>query len=211
MNIAIIGAGNIGKAIAGSSVKAGHTVTLSAADPAHARAAAQATGARAASSNREAVQAADVVILAVPYPVASSVVSELGDALRGKTLVDATNRVNSADPASVLDGSSAAERLQAQVPSARVVKAFNSAFAFRLGNPVVDGVQLDGFVAGDDAEAKQKVLALVGSIGFHPVDAGPLVMSRVLEGMALLIISLNRNNGWVWQNGWKLVGPTKPA
>lgn len=68
MNIAIIGAGNVGKALATSIVKAGHTVTLSASDPSHAQESAQATGARAAASNREAVQGADLVILAVPLP-----------------------------------------------------------------------------------------------------------------------------------------------
>lgn len=143
------------------------------------------------------------------YPTLNGVLDELGNSLRGKILVDATNRVNPVDPGSFLDGASAAEGVQSRVPSARVVKAFNSAFASRQANPVVDGVALDGFVAGDDADAKRAVLDLVGQMGFRPIDAGPLVMARVLEGMALLNISLNINNGWIWQNGWKLVGPTK--
>jgi len=53
-----------------------------------------------------------------------------------------------------------------------VVKAFNTALAARQADPVVDGVQLDGFVAGDDQAAKRQVLELVGSIGFRPIDAG---------------------------------------
>jgi len=55
--------------------------------------------------------------------------------------------------------------------------------------------------------AKDKVLELVGSIGFRPLDAGPLVMARVLESLALLNILLQIRYGWPWQNGWKLVGP----
>ena len=51
------------------------------------------------------------------------------------------------------------------------------------------------------------MLELVRSIGFRPIDAGPLVMSRVFEGMALLNVSLQIRHGWPWQNGWKLVGP----
>ena len=39
------------------------------------------------------------------------------------------------------------------------------------------------------------------------IDAGPLVMARVLEGMGLLNITLQIKYGWPWQNGWKLVGP----
>jgi 8-hydroxy-5-deazaflavin:NADPH oxidoreductase len=209
VKVAIIGSGNVGKALAGSIVRAGHTATLSAQHASSAQAAAQATGARAASNSHEAVQGADLVVLAVPYPSVGSVLDELGEDLRGKILVDATNRVNSADPGSVLDGDSAAEQIQRRVPSARVVKAFNTALASRQANPVVDGIHLDGFVAGDDPEAKRAVLDLVGQMGFRPIDAGPLAMARALEAMALLNISLNITQGWTWQDGWKLVGPTK--
>jgi predicted dinucleotide-binding enzyme len=52
-----------------------------------------------------------------------------------------------------------------------------------------------------------KALEPVGSIGFRPVDAGALIMSRVLEGMAFLNITVQVRNGWPWPNGWKLVGP----
>jgi predicted dinucleotide-binding enzyme len=69
-------------------------------------------------------------------------------------------------------------------------------------------VQLDGFVAGDDPGAKRQVLDLVQSLGFRPIDTGPLTMSRALEAMGMLNISLNMKNDWPWQTGWKLVGPT---
>ena len=206
MDIAIIGAGNMGRALANSSVRGGHSVVISATDPAHAQDAAGSAGAKAASSNAEAVGAAEVVILAVPVGV---IVDELGAALDGKAVVDVTNRVNpDDDPGAVLDGTSTAETLQSRLPSARVVKAFNTAFASRQADPVVDGVRVDGYVAGDDAEAKAAVLQLVESIGFLPIDVGPLAMSRALEGMGLLNITLNIRNGWPWQDGWKLVGPT---
>ena len=93
-------------------------------------------------------------------------------------------------------------------PNARVVKAFNTVFAAHQADPVVDGIHLDGFVAGDDGAAKEQVLGLVGSLGFRPIDAGALAMARALEGMAVLNISLNMTNGWPWQTGWKLLGPT---
>jgi predicted dinucleotide-binding enzyme len=48
-------------------------------------------------------------------------------------------------------------------------------------------------------------------MGFRPIDAGPLAMARALEGMGMLNISLNMNNGWPWQTGWKLLGPTAAA
>jgi predicted dinucleotide-binding enzyme len=69
-------------------------------------------------------------------------------------------------------------------------------------------VQLDGFVAGDDADAKKQVTHLLDEIGFRTIDVGPLAMARHLESMAFLNIALNAKNGWSWQTGWKLVGPT---
>ncbi len=63
-----------------------------------------------------------------------------------------------------------------------------------------------GIVAGDHEAAKATVLELVSSIGFRPVDAGPLAAARTLEGMAWLNISRNFAGG-TWQDAWVLLGP----
>jgi hypothetical protein len=203
MDIAIIGAGNVGTALAGALARAGHHVTISAKHPEHAAQAAQATGAGSAGTNQEAVAAGDVVILAVPGIAFDAIVGEVGDELAGKVIVDVSNRPTP-DPAGV--ATSAAEELQARIPDASVVKAFNTAFATRQADPVVGGVAADGFVAGDDDDAKQKVLDLVESIGFRPIDAGSLAAARTLEGMAWLNISRNMQGG-TWQDAWVLLGP----
>jgi NADPH-dependent F420 reductase len=209
MNIAIIGSGKVGKALALASTRAGHHVTLSATDPEHARQAAAATGASASASNREAAQAGDVVILAVPYPAVEGILKELAEALAGKVLIDTTNPLKADGSGLMFTDTSAAEVIQAMVPAAKVVKAFNTVFASRQQQPAGDGTELDGFYAADDDEAKATVNEYVASLGFRPLDAGALSMARTLEAMAYLIISLNMRNGWMWQNGWKLLGPTK--
>jgi predicted dinucleotide-binding enzyme len=94
MRIAILGSGNVGKALASSFTRAGHRVTLTASKPDNARTAASQTGAQAADSNQQAIADAEVVVLALQYQTVDA---------------DTTNRVNPADPGSVLDGSSAAE------------------------------------------------------------------------------------------------------
>ena len=208
MKIAIIGAGNVGKALSGSFVRAGHDVTISSQHSDNARAAAAESGAKAAATNAEAIPDADVVVLAVPYGVLAEVVDELGDALNGKVVVDVTNPLRPDYQGLAVEGTSAAEQVQARVKGAKVVKAFNTALAARQADPVVDGTALDGYVAGDDEQAKATVLELARSIGFHPIDAGPLELARALEAMALLNIMLQIRNGWTWQTGWKLVGPT---
>jgi 8-hydroxy-5-deazaflavin:NADPH oxidoreductase len=212
MDIAIIGAGNVGKAITSSATRAGHAVTLSSANGDSAIAAAQELGARAAASNREAVQGADVVILAVPYQAVDAVLAEVGDQLDGKVLVDATNPLKPDYSGPAFDDTSGAQVIQGKAPRARVVKAFNTAFAARQADPsVAGGLRVDGYAAGDDQAAKDEVLALLADVGFNPVDAGPLAMARYLEGMAWLNISLQTKNGWSWQAGWKLVGPDGDA
>jgi predicted dinucleotide-binding enzyme len=207
MKIAIIGSGKVGKALAASALRAGHEVTLSANNPDHAAEAAKATGAQAAHSSTDAVKGAELVIVAVPYDKLGDVFRGLGSSVDGKVVIDATNHVDLENPAEVLSQPSNAEEIQKRHPKVHVTKAFNYAFAARMAEPTVNGTRLDGFVAGDDQAAKDKVLEFVESIGFRPIDAGPLVMARVLEGMGLLNVCLQIRHGWPWQNGFKLIGP----
>jgi len=208
MKVGIIGSGNVGKALASSATKAGHEVKISAHDPTHAEEAARTTNAHAASSNKDAVADADLIVLAVPADRVDEVVAALAPELDGKVIIDVTNRVDTQDPGRVLDGSSTAERIQKKLPKAHVVKAFNHAFASTMANPNTDGTQHDAFVAGDDPAAKQKAMQFAASIGVRPIDAGPLPMARALEGMALMNILLQIKNKWPWKSGWKLAGPT---
>ena len=207
MDIAIIGAGNVGKALATSFKRAGHDVVIASRDPEDAGNVAAATHSRVATSNAHAVAGADVVVLAIPFSSAPEVAAEIAEAVVGKPVVDATNRMSfGANGPDIDTTTSNAEELAALLPGAKVIKAFNTIFATHQSDPIAEGVQLSGFVAGDDAEAKATVLELVREIGLEPVDVGPLVRARQLEGLAFLNITLNIVNGGSWQSGWKLVG-----
>jgi NADPH-dependent F420 reductase len=207
MNIAIIGAGNVGRALATAFTRSGHTVVITSRDPAEAGAVAKDTGARTTTSNTEAAMAADVVVLAVPFASTEAVATEIRAVLNGKPVVDVSNRMSVGPEGPVIDaGPSNAERLASWLPNANVVKALNTVFASNQDDPVVEGIQLDGFVAADDAAAKATVLELVASIGLRPIDAGPLSRAQQLEQLAFLNIALNATNGWSWQSGWKLAG-----
>jgi predicted dinucleotide-binding enzyme len=203
MKVAIIGAGNVGKALTTSFTRAGHDVTVAAAHPSHAKAVAAELGASAAPSNADAVSGADLVILAVPATALESVAEEIGEELTGKVVVDVSNRPTP-DPAGA--GTSIAEELQDRLPQSRVVKAFNTLFASRQADPEIAGVPADGFVAADDDRAKATVIDALESLGFRPVDAGPLAAARTLEGMAWLNINRNMSGG-TWQDAYVLVGP----
>ncbi len=207
MKIAVIGAGNFGGAFAAAAVRAGHEVTVTAPHEDRAAKVAAEIGATAVA-NDEAVARADVVILAIPGTAVAGWAGEHAARLGAAVIVDATNPIAGDFSDLLTQGTSAAETLQERLPDAAVVKAFNTVFASRLGNPVQDGTPLDVFLAGDREPAKATVSQLARSLGFTPRDAGRLRMARGLEEMAFLHITLNATNGWVWQSAWQLVGPT---
>jgi NADPH-dependent F420 reductase len=206
--ITIVGSGNVGRALATSFVRGGHDVTVVSRSAEHAAAAAEAAGAAWAGSIVDAVDAAEIVVITVPFVgAAEQLAASIREASAGKIVIDVTNPARADYSGLVFDGSSsAAEQFAAWLPGARVVKAFNTVFASNQANPVVDGTRLDAFVAGDDADAKATVLDLARSAGFEPIDAGDLAVARLLEALAWLNISLNLRNPYGWRTGWKLVG-----
>lgn len=207
MKVAIIGVGNVGSGLARAAVAEGHEVSLHADRRESAVKLAEEIGARAADSARDVATGAELVILAVPYGALRPVLADLGSAVDGKVLIDVTNPLN-ATYTGLASDSSAAEEVQAAVPQARVVKAFNTLFAARHQRPTEGDLPLDAFYAGDDASAKARVAELAGSLGYRPIDVGGLDMARHLESMAFINIRLNASNGWSWQSAWKLLGPT---
>jgi predicted dinucleotide-binding enzyme len=138
-----------------------------------------------------AAPAGDIVILAVLFESAVPVVSQFGNALDGKIIVDITNPFNpSATGLAIPDDTSIARMVAEAAPaSARVLKAFNTIFraVLEAGGP------LDVFMAGDDAQAKARVSAFIESLGLRPRDAGDLNMAHWLEGAGLLSMGLARN------------------
>jgi NADPH-dependent F420 reductase len=206
MDIAIIGAGNVGSALARAFVRSGHDVTITARNAERVSGVASATGARAVATNAEAARSADVIVLATPFTSAAEVAAQIRNVARGRVIVDTTNRMSFGPTGPDMDTTiSNAEELAALLPDSHVVKAFNTLFASNQADPILDDVQLDGFVAGDDAASKARILSLVASIGLEPVDVGPLARARQLESLAFLNISLNATRNGAWRSGWKLV------
>lgn len=209
MNIAVIGTGNVGQALGASFVRAGHTVTFAAKDADKTTRIAEATGAAAASSPRAAASLADVVVIAVPWGPAEAVAREIGDAVAGKVVIDATNPLNA--DYSGLATDNGAEQLARLLPGARVAKAFNTLFASVQANPETHGTTVDGLYATDDNVARTTVAELLASIGLRPVHVGPLAAARELEALAWLNIRLNMIAGGDWQSTYVLVGAPAAA
>lgn len=190
MKIAIIGTGGIGAGLASVLAKAGNEVTVSdrkGGAEAVAKLAAKGVSVRAAEV-RPAVQAADVVILAVPYGAAAGL-AEVAD-FAGKIVVDVTNPVKD-DFSGLKIGhdTSAAEEIARALPGAKVVKAFNTVFAQVYDQGLSFGATpVQTFVAADEVDAKAAVIALAKDAGFDARDAGPLSNARYIEPLAYLNI-----------------------
>ena len=149
---------------------------------------------------------ADIFILAVPYAAEAEIVAEIKDLAEGKIVISITNPINNDLSGLVTQpGTSAAEELQKLLPQSKVVKAFNTTFAADFTHPVIDGKQVDSFIAGDDEEAVKTVSELVKTAGFNPIVAGGLQVSRTLEDMQLLLMQLGLKYDYNWLAGWKIL------
>lgn len=189
-SISIIGLGNMAGALANRALAGGNAVEIIGRDQTKAKELAATLGG-ATVGTAGAAPAGDIVILAVPYSSAAAVVSEYGDDLAGKVIIDISNTFN-ADATGLVtpDGTSGAQEIAKAVPaSAHVVKAFNTVF----GHVLAQGRPLDVFFAGDDARAKAIVSAFIESLGLRPLDVGGLEMARWLEGVGPLLMGLARH------------------
>jgi NADPH-dependent F420 reductase len=199
VNIAILGTGSVGATLGSRWAKAGYSVTFGSRQPQGERVlelVERCGGQVKVTTAKDAASKADVLLLAVPWPAARQLLTDLGD-LGGRVLIDATNPLKG-DLSGIELGysTSAAEQIAGWAPTARVVKAFNTASTKVMANPQFGDHQAAMFYCGDDGAAKEIVRQLIAALGFDPVDAGPLASARYLEPLAMLYIHLAFRQGW---------------
>ena len=198
MNVTIIGAGNMGRAIGTRALAGGHQVEIVDRDPTEAKALADELGSAATALGPETPFGGEVVVFALYYPGIKDAVRQYADQLGGRTVVDISNPVDTEtwDRLATAPGASSAEEVAQLVPQGTpVVKAFNTTFAATLVKGEVAEQQLDVFIAGDDDAAKQKVSQLVADGGLRPIDVGPLGRAQQLEQLGFLHMSIQQPLG----------------
>ncbi len=198
MTLAFIGIGNVGFAIANNLQKKGHQILV-----AHNGGEASESVRKALGQNpgfivkpvQQAVDEADVVLLAIPFRANEAALN--GIRFNGKTLVDCTNPVGPGISHGLKSERSGAEVVQELAPDAQVVKAYSiygfenfadSSFPASNVKPVM-------LIAGNDTAAKQQVAALNADLGFETLDTGMLAQSLHLEHMTLLWVKMVRAGG----------------
>jgi predicted dinucleotide-binding enzyme len=175
LRIGVIGAGHIGGTLAARLVAAGHEVAIS-----NSRGPETLKGVVNGAQPmtvEDAARFGEVIVVSIPFGRYREVPAEAVD---GKLVIDTNNYYPQRDGhfPELDDGSTtSSELLQAHLPDARVVKAFNAISWTNLrdaGRPAGDPERLGIPLSGDDEAAKRTVAELIDQIGFDPVDAGTL-------------------------------------
>jgi predicted dinucleotide-binding enzyme len=187
MDVGIIGAGRLGRAMARTALRAGRQIVMANSRGPESLASLVSTlGEETSAGTVDAAASADIVVIAVPWPR----VGEAVEGLRwdGRIVIDATNDFDPSD----LNGRTSSEVLAGLVPGARVVKAANTLGAAVLGSdPHEGGGRRVIFLSGDDAEAKAGVTALFEDAGFVAIDLGGLVTGGVMQQLGGPLAGVN--------------------
>jgi 8-hydroxy-5-deazaflavin:NADPH oxidoreductase len=191
--IAVIGTGGVGSALGPHFAAAGHTVIYGSRTPddLDVQNLVTLTGNGASATSQSAAAAdADIVLLAIPWAPAQTIVKGLGN-LDDKIIIDPINALAfGADKSIALAATpSAAEMIQDWAPRAHVVKAFNTLTRAYMVDAASAGGSITIPLAGNSPIAKDRVAALVSSIGLEPLDVGLLSNARAVEAMGQLYVA----------------------
>ncbi len=187
MNISIIGAGNVGGALAAQWHKAGHQVIIGTRDSQSLKVqkVLEATPGMAVMSVEEALRQSDVVLISTPPAAIFDLIAQMGD-VTGKYIIDATNAVRQKPEPYATVYHALMDKTNAEV-----VKCFNSTGFENMQNPVYQGDVIDMFMAGDSAKAKEIAAQLAKDAGFGACwDFGGTDKVVLLEQFALAWINL---------------------
>ncbi len=214
MKIGILGSGDVAKALGIGFLKHGHEVTLGTRSPAKLADWQKQNPRARVASFADTAKFADLVVLAVKGTVAADALRAAGAAdFAGKPVIDAANPIADAPPVNGVlrfftnHEQSLMERLQAEFPQARFVKAFNSVGSACMVNPQFAGGRPTMFICGNDDAAKKLVRGILDQFGWETADMGKAEAARAIEPLCMLwcIPGLLRND---WAHAFKLLtGP----
>ena len=180
--VGVLGSSDVGKALALGFKKHGHDVRIGSREGTK-LAAWSAEHGIVEGSFASVAEHAGVVVLGVAGHAAEEVVKGVAGALAGKTVIDATNPIGGAPVNGILTyftgpNDSLMERLQRAAPEARFVKAFSSVGNGFFVNPSFPGGRPTMFIAGNSAEAKTEVSAILDQFGWDSEDIGGVEGAR---------------------------------
>jgi predicted dinucleotide-binding enzyme len=211
MKIGVLGSGDVGKSLAAGFLRHGHEVMVGTRQPAKLKEWTGKNPRGRVGGFGDAAKFGEVVVLAVKGTAAAEALRAAGAAnLGGKTVIDTTNPLADAPPVNgvlkfftSLD-ESLMERLQREVPGARLVKAFSSVGNALMVNPSFEGGRPTMFICGNDDGAKATVTGILEQFGWETADMGKAEAARAIEPLCMLwcIPGFLRND---WAHAFKLL------
>lgn len=163
------------------------------------------------TTNQEAAEQADIVVVTVPYSGHREMLESVKDALDGKLVIDTTVPLVPPKVSKVkmpAAGSAAQEAKEILGENVEVVAAFqNVSYEHLLGD---EEVECDVLVTGSSKKAREEALTLVEAAGLIGWDAGPIENSVVVEGLTSVLININKQYGST-HAGIKITGAQKPS
>lgn len=206
MKVGVLGSGTVGQSLSTGFLKHGHEVMMGTRDPQNAKLRSWASGMPGLrlGTFAEAAQYGELLVLAVKgYAVDEAIKLADPKNFAGKTVIDTNNPIANAPP---VDGvlsfttgpnESLAEKIQAQLPTAHVVKAFNSVGSAMMVNPSYSQGPPTMFLCGNQEAAKEQVSEIIRTFGWESYDCGTLRAARAIEPLCMLwCIPGFRNNSW---------------
>ena len=213
MRVGVLGSGIVGRTLGAGFLKHGHQAMIGTRDPDKQEAADWVRGTPGAKAGtfEEAARFGEIVVLAALGRVIESIV-DLADPrnFSGKIVIDATNPLANETPENGIlqyttgPNESLAERIQAKLPQARVVKAFNSVGNALMINPQFSQGTPTMFYCGNSGEAKAQVAGIIRQFGWEPYDCGTIMSARALEPLCMLwcLPGFLRND---WNHAFKML------
>jgi predicted dinucleotide-binding enzyme len=202
LNIAVLGAGNIGGTLGRKWAQAGHKVSFGVTDPSGPKSGALRADLGndiAIGSVGDALAAGDIVLVAVPGAVVEQTVAENAPLLDGKIIIDAANNMGSSGPPNSL------ATYQAHAPNARVYRAFNTLGWENFANPVVGGEQADLFFCGPDGDERKAVEQLITDVGLRPIWVGGLEEIERIDALLGLWFTMAVRRGYGRRLAFKML------
>jgi len=192
MKIGIIGAGQIGKALAKKLVNAGYPVIISNSRGIESlQPLVEALGTLATAGTNEDACDADVVILAVKWWQIPDVLNKLKQPLKGKIVVDVSNNFTKDGKSPKLEKPTGVI-VAALIPDSKIVKAFNHLYGKWIeADPQVDNGKRVSFISGDHPSANETVAKIITALGFEVIDLGNLEQAGRITDVGTALSGLN--------------------
>ena len=191
MKIAILGAKTIGSTLGKKWVQAGHSVVFGVrrVDDTQVQALVKTLGSRAAVDTvANAIRLSEVAVFAIPGSAMEDTIAAHAQALDGKLIIDAANRMGGGEMNS-------ASAFAAHAPAAKVFRAFNSLGWENFENPRFGDLQADLFYCGPEGEARASVEKLIADVGLRPICLGGLDQVQVVDSVGSLWFALALRQG----------------